>query len=403
MPVEDAVEHVVGLQAQNPLDPYSALWSRLEGFDPAVLADAVVERRLVRIVVMRGTIHLVTADDCLRLRPLVQPVLDGEMARHSQFKATLAGLDLEPVLAFARPYLAEPRSVRHLRAALAERFPDLDPGALAPGVPQPPRTGAGAARGVWGRAARSRCAPPSRGSAGDGRRLHDRRTRAAVPAGVRARHGRRRRRVVTRLTGFRRRARAAPPAAADLRRRTGPGALRRARRPRCPTPTRRRRSAILPEYDNVLLSFADRSRFGGFAMAWPDQHRREARARRRAGRRHLDRRGRRDGGPRRHAVSRGRSRGARLLVVRVGRRRRERQAHPEAIGGESPPSAWDCGARRACPRPAPIRVPGIQGKGGWTTQRRGTCRRPLVACRNRFCVSEGGRGDGFDTRRLSAH
>jgi len=148
----DAVDRLVGLQAQNPLDPYSALWSRLVGFDPTTLAAAVVGRRVVRIVVMRGTIHLVTAADCLRIRPLVQPVLDAEMVRHSQYKGTLTGLELEPVLAFGRPFLAEPRSVRALRAALAEAFPDLDPGALALAcrnrlglVQVPPR-------GVWGKA-----------------------------------------------------------------------------------------------------------------------------------------------------------------------------------------------------------------------------------------------------------
>lgn len=56
-----AVHRLVGLQAQNPLDPYLALWSRLAGFDPGVVARAIEERALVRVVVMRGTIHLVTA------------------------------------------------------------------------------------------------------------------------------------------------------------------------------------------------------------------------------------------------------------------------------------------------------------------------------------------------------
>ena len=52
----DAVEHLVGLQAQEPLDPYTALWSRLEGFRPESLADLLAERRVVRTVVMRSTI-----------------------------------------------------------------------------------------------------------------------------------------------------------------------------------------------------------------------------------------------------------------------------------------------------------------------------------------------------------
>ena len=37
----DAVEHLVGLQAQAPLAPYVALWSRLAAFDPNVLGAAV--------------------------------------------------------------------------------------------------------------------------------------------------------------------------------------------------------------------------------------------------------------------------------------------------------------------------------------------------------------------------
>ena len=101
-PVLEAVEHLVGLQAQVPRDPYTALWSRLEGFRPESLADLLVERLAVRTVVMRATIHLVTADDCLLLRPLMQPVLDRELARHGEFAPPLRGVDLEPVLEFGR-------------------------------------------------------------------------------------------------------------------------------------------------------------------------------------------------------------------------------------------------------------------------------------------------------------
>jgi len=154
LPVLDTVEHLVGLQAQVPLDPYTALWSRLDGFRPGALADLLVERRVVRTVVMRGTIHLVTADDCLLLRPLVQPVLDAELARHRDYAPHLRELDLEPVLEFARTVFAErPRTGPELRAALGERFSGHDGAALAyacrcllPLVQVPPR-------GVWGRTA----------------------------------------------------------------------------------------------------------------------------------------------------------------------------------------------------------------------------------------------------------
>jgi hypothetical protein len=39
----EAVEHLIGLQAQVPVDPYVGLWSRLEGFDPAELSGLLVD------------------------------------------------------------------------------------------------------------------------------------------------------------------------------------------------------------------------------------------------------------------------------------------------------------------------------------------------------------------------
>jgi hypothetical protein len=93
----DVVEHLVGMQAQVPLNPYTVLWSRLERFRPDELAQLLLDCKVVRIVVMRGTLHLVTADDCLVLRPLAQPVLDHELARHPQYGPALLGVDLDPV------------------------------------------------------------------------------------------------------------------------------------------------------------------------------------------------------------------------------------------------------------------------------------------------------------------
>src|SRR4051794_32569093 len=72
VPAVRAVEHLVGMQAQAPLAPYVGLWTRVEGFRTGDLADRIIGRDLVRIVVMRGTIHLVSADDCRWLRPVVQ-------------------------------------------------------------------------------------------------------------------------------------------------------------------------------------------------------------------------------------------------------------------------------------------------------------------------------------------
>src|SRR5438067_636836 len=89
-PTSRSGPHLLGLQAQVPFDPYTALWSRLDGFQPEDLARWLEDRSVVRTVLMRGTIHLVTAEDCLGLRALFQPVLDKELARHPDHSPRLA-------------------------------------------------------------------------------------------------------------------------------------------------------------------------------------------------------------------------------------------------------------------------------------------------------------------------
>jgi hypothetical protein len=258
--VVEAVEHLVGLQAQVPADPYTALWSRLNRFRPEALAAALEERQVVRLALMRSTIHLVSAADCLVLRPLVQPLLDGELARHPEFGSALRDADLGPVLAFARRSLAErPLTLAGLRAAIAERFPGEDARALAYAcrnrlalVQVPPR-------GVWGASARAAYA-----SAEDwlGRPLARRPSLdefvlrylgAFGPAAAAD--------VATwsRLTGLAPVLERLRPGLATFRDERGrelfdlPDAPRPG--PATPAPVR-----FLPEYDNALLSHADRGR-----------------------------------------------------------------------------------------------------------------------------------------------
>jgi hypothetical protein len=153
-PVEplEAVERLVGLQAQNPWSPYHALHARLRDFDPAALSAAMERREAVRMVLMRGTIHLVTARDAAALRPVVQPVLDRELFATRTWGPGVAGVDLAPILAFARELVeAEPRSMQELRAAIAERWPELDAGTLAYAARNQLPTLQATPRGLWGR------------------------------------------------------------------------------------------------------------------------------------------------------------------------------------------------------------------------------------------------------------
>ncbi|MER7189577.1 winged helix DNA-binding domain-containing protein [Streptomyces flaveolus] len=149
MPAEDAVAHLVGLQAQNVKPPYYALAARLDGFGPEDLSAPMAGRRVARIVTLRSTIHTHTADDCLTLRPLVQAARDRELGT---FRKGLVGVDLDRLAVVARELVeAEPRTMKQLREALLTEWPDADPQALSvaarcrlPLVQVTPR-------GLWGR------------------------------------------------------------------------------------------------------------------------------------------------------------------------------------------------------------------------------------------------------------
>src|SRR3984957_10459786 len=147
--VMETIEHLIGLQAQAPFPPYYGLQSRLDGFLPDDLASLITSRSVVRIALMRGTIHLVSARDCLPLRRLVQPVIERGM--RGAFGKQLAGVDLAELPAGGRSLVgSEPMTFSQLGRALAGRWPDYPPPALAQGVRTlvplvqvPPRRGAG--------------------------------------------------------------------------------------------------------------------------------------------------------------------------------------------------------------------------------------------------------------------
>ncbi len=152
LPADEAIEHLVGMQAQAPNPPYVGLWTRLEGFNPDELARLILDRRAVRIALMRNTVHLVTARDCLALRPLVQPIFYRGLYANRAHRAGIEGVDIEALVAAGRALLEErPRTAKELGELLRERWPDRDPASLArairhlvPLVQVPPR-------GIWGK------------------------------------------------------------------------------------------------------------------------------------------------------------------------------------------------------------------------------------------------------------
>jgi hypothetical protein len=210
---------------------------------------------------MRSTVHLVTADDCLLLRPAMQPVLDAELSRHREYAPALRDVQLRPILAYARTVLAEkPRSGRELRALLADRFPSEDAAALAHAcrnhlalVQVPPR-------GLWGRSAQVRT---TTAEAWLGRRLVTTPSLEAIALRYFAAFGPASAADLAswcRLTGLRAVVDRLRPRLRAFRDENGRELLDLPDAPR-PDPDTPAPVRFLPEYDNVLLSYADRSRF----------------------------------------------------------------------------------------------------------------------------------------------
>ena len=152
LPTLEAIEHLVGMQAQAPSPPYIGLWTRLRNFDPEELGQMISDLRAVRIALMRNTVHLVSASDCLALRPLMQPVIERNLYSSRARRAELEGVDIDALVDTGRVLLEEePRTARELGDLLQKSWPDHDPEALArairhllPLVQVPPR-------GVWGK------------------------------------------------------------------------------------------------------------------------------------------------------------------------------------------------------------------------------------------------------------
>jgi hypothetical protein len=259
MPALAAIEHLVGMQAQAPLAPYVGLWSRLDRFDPGELATAIEGRTAVRTSLMRSTIHLVTARDAFALRSWTQAALTGGFAS-SPFAKRLDGIDIESLVAFGRDIVDDAWLSRAaLGRRLAARWPDGDQEAMAyavtahlPLVQVPPR-------GVWGRGGPVAWTSMERWLGG------------RTDEGPDARHW-----ILRYLAAF------GPATVADIQAWSGVFGLRRvveALRPELvtvrdheareqidvpdpprPDPATPAAPRFLPEYDNVLLGHADRSR-----------------------------------------------------------------------------------------------------------------------------------------------
>ena len=259
LPVSGAVRRLVGLQAQVTSPPYVGLWTRLQDFRRRDLTQELTERKVVRAALMRSTLHLMTAEDYLLLRPALQPAL--ARALRSFFGKRAVDLDIGRITSSARTYLDEdPRAYGELRAFLANLQPDRAPEALAytartylPMVQVP----SGAA--TWGFSGRPPYATPEawlgRPPSGseDPRELIFRYLAAFGPATVRD---------VQAWSGLVRLREPIDALRPELRTFRNEGGDELFDLPDAPLPDADMTAPVrfLPEYDNVLLAHADRNR-----------------------------------------------------------------------------------------------------------------------------------------------
>jgi Winged helix DNA-binding domain len=256
----ETMSHLVGMQAQNPHDPYYALWARLDGFDPNELSQMIEQRRALRGALMRATLHLATTEDFLFLRSLLQPTLAAVLGSTAFAKDT-AHVDKDALLTYGRDLLErEPMTRAQLGPLLEQRWPDAPAASLAqvvtyllPVIQIPPR-------GLWGRSGPAAWATledwagmPVPGDA-DPRQIVFRYLGAFGPASISDI------RVWSRLNGLRD---VVDGMRSELSVHTDEDGTEVLDVPDgvilgedIPAPPR-----FLPEYDNVLLGHADRSRF----------------------------------------------------------------------------------------------------------------------------------------------
>lgn len=123
-----AVEQLVGVQAQEARPPFLGLWSRIADFQADELHTLLHKRAVVRATFLRGTLHVLSAKDYVAFRAVLQPVLTDAMRA---LGARAKGLVLDDVLPAAAQLFGErPRDFNELRDALLQRFPDVHERAL---------------------------------------------------------------------------------------------------------------------------------------------------------------------------------------------------------------------------------------------------------------------------------
>jgi hypothetical protein len=149
-PAAATLERLVGMQAQAPNHPYIGLWARLIGFQAQELSGLLESRRAVRLSLMRNTIHLVTTRDAIALKPLFVPFGERGYLHGSPWGRGMKEADVLAIRTAGMEIMStRPHTVAELAKQLTQRFPERDGVAMAYGVRYMVPLVFATPRGIW--------------------------------------------------------------------------------------------------------------------------------------------------------------------------------------------------------------------------------------------------------------
>ncbi|HKR64074.1 MAG TPA: winged helix DNA-binding domain-containing protein [Thermoanaerobaculia bacterium] len=117
-----AIAQIAGMQAQVPKPPFIGLWTRLAKFERDDLRKLFAKGEVLRGTLMRGTLHIATKKDFAAWRATLQPVLT-----QGAQSVTRGAVEIETVVAEAQKFLAKgPRVFEDIRQHLVAKFPGVN-------------------------------------------------------------------------------------------------------------------------------------------------------------------------------------------------------------------------------------------------------------------------------------
>ena len=106
-----ALHTLLAVQGQLPRAPFIGLWARTANFAPEDLREAIKARQVVRATMLRGTLHLMLAEDVLAFRTTLRTEMEMTMPAGKRWTQA----DLEPTLSLASEHFQAPASFETLR------------------------------------------------------------------------------------------------------------------------------------------------------------------------------------------------------------------------------------------------------------------------------------------------